>query len=96
MVLSQLSPEKSLAAVQHDTVLNQFGINTLGHLLTYKHFVPLIPTRKEFNELRDGWDNSEDPAKGLVSGDNSLCWSLSARIGSISDNQKGGWYSYRL
>jgi hypothetical protein len=64
--------------------------------LTYKHFTPLVPTKKEFKDLSSTSDWAEkDPAKGLISGDGSLLWSLSARVGSIGDNEKGGWYSYR-
>jgi NAD(P)-dependent dehydrogenase (short-subunit alcohol dehydrogenase family) len=91
----QLHPEKSLSAISPEDVLSTFKINTLGHLLTYKHFVPLLPTRKEFSDLQKSWQSNEDPAKGIVGKANSLCWSMSARVGSIADNEKGGWYSYR-
>jgi NAD(P)-dependent dehydrogenase (short-subunit alcohol dehydrogenase family) len=43
----QLHPEKSLSAFDAKAALETFNVNTIGHLLTYKHFVPLIPTRKE-------------------------------------------------
>ena len=77
-------------------MLNTFQINAIGHLLTYKHFVPLLPSKKAFNEIQRKWsDGTPDPAKGLISKDNSVCFSLSARVGSIEDNKKGGWYSYR-
>ncbi|CAD6576038.1 MAG: hypothetical protein TREMPRED_001564 [Tremellales sp. Tagirdzhanova-0007] len=90
-----LHPEKSLSALDPSTALSSFAINSLGHLVTYKHFVPLIPTKKDFQKLRETWTESGDPAKGIVGSENSLCWSLSARVGSITDNVKGGWYSYR-
>ena len=92
----QLHPEKSLSAFDAKAALETFNVNTIGHLLTYKHFAPLVPTRKEFKDLSSGseWEE-KDPAKGLVSKDGSLFWSLSARVGSIADNEKGGWYSYR-
>jgi len=70
-----------------------FRINTLGHLLTYKHLVPLVPNRKQLAKAAAEW--KEDPAKKLLGDDKSLCFSLSARVGSIGDNDKGGWYSYR-
>lgn len=89
----QLTPEKSLGGIDYARALDQFQVNTLGHLLTYKHFVPLLPNKKEWRDVTSRW--SEDPAKGLIGANNSLCWSLSARVGSISDNEKGGWYSYR-
>lgn len=65
--------------------------------MLYKHFVPLIPTAREFAKIKDQWSQEEkrDPAKGLLLEDNAVCLSLSARVGSIGDNGKGGWYSYR-
>ncbi|RXK41322.1 hypothetical protein M231_01472 [Tremella mesenterica] len=91
-----LQPEKSLSAIDIDSALQSFKINSLGHLLTYKHFVPLLPSKKDFNEMTADFNQGkEDPAKGLISKEGSLCFSLSARVGSIADNEKGGWYSYR-
>ncbi|WWD16574.1 hypothetical protein CI109_101002 [Kwoniella shandongensis] len=93
-----LHAEKSLGAIDLETALSTFQINTLGHLLTYKHFVPLIPNKREFKSLQSSWQDPEkpkDPARGMIGRDNSLCFSLSARVGSISDNERGGWYSYR-
>ncbi|WWC68730.1 uncharacterized protein I206_102664 [Kwoniella pini CBS 10737] len=92
-----LHPEKSLSAIDLSKSIDQFQINTLGHLLTYKHFVPLIPNKRKFECLSTDWKDyqGEDPAQGLISSDSSLCWSMSARVGSISDNNRGGWYSYR-
>jgi hypothetical protein len=75
--------------------LDQFAINSVGHLLTYKHLAPLIPNRKDMAQLGESWWEEGDPARGLVGKKKSLCFSLSARVGSITDNEKGGWYSYR-
>lgn len=38
---------------------------------------------------------SEDHSNGLLPSQMNVIASLSARVGSISDNQLGGWYSYR-
>ncbi|KAK4687248.1 hypothetical protein P7C73_g2861, partial [Tremellales sp. Uapishka_1] len=95
---SQLHAEKSLSAVSPDTALDSFAINTLGHLLTYKHFVPLIPSKRDLEKQRWSWADHKtlkDPAMGLICDHNSLCFSLSARVGSIQDNHRGGWYTYR-
>jgi hypothetical protein len=77
--------------------LHTFQLNTLGHLMLYKHFVPHISTAREFAKLKGKWgeEGSQDPAKGLLGEDTAVCVSLSARVGSIGDNGKGGWYSYR-
>lgn len=93
-----LKAEKSLSAINLHDALSSFQINALGQLITYKHIVPLIPTKNELSILKAKWNSEEeghDPAKGMVNGDHSICCSLSARVGSIKDNEKGGWYSYR-
>jgi hypothetical protein len=104
-LIAQLHPEKSLGAINARDALDSFQVNTLGHLLTYKHFVPLIPSKRELEKLSWSWqdsgrhqsgsEGSADPAKGLIGDKHSLCMSLSARVGSITDNHRGGWYSYR-
>lgn len=84
-----LFPEKSILKVRQGGMQRTFEVNTFGHLLTYKHFVPLLPPQT--NIKRD----FEDPAKGLINPEVNVLASLSARVGSIGDNSLGGWYSYR-
>lgn len=71
----------------------------------------MIPTRRQFEKLELGASSAstpsssspstgtggvtEDPAKGWVRRDGAVLLSTSARVGSIGDNRKGGWYSYR-
>ncbi|KAJ9109069.1 hypothetical protein QFC21_000396 [Naganishia friedmannii] len=88
----ELHPEKSLAQVDMAKALHTFQLNTLGHLMFYKHFVPLIPTSREFAKIKEQWitPGGNDPARGLVGESNGVCLSLSARVGSIGDNGKGG------
>ncbi len=64
-------PEKSLAALQADSLIRAFQINTVGPALVLKNFAPLL-------------------SPGIA-----IYAKLSARVGSISDNKKGGWYGYR-
>ncbi|CAD6572710.1 MAG: Vacuolar protease A [Cyphobasidiales sp. Tagirdzhanova-0007] len=65
-------------------------INTIGHMMAFKHFAPLVPGKSTKH------DYSEDPSKGLIAPNLSILASMTARIGSISDNNNlGGWYSYR-
>lgn len=59
-------------------------INTFGHLLTYKHFVPLIPPKAKSVESND------DLGDGVLPKDLSVLASMSARVGSIGDNKSGG------
>ncbi|KAE8226173.1 hypothetical protein CF319_g1215 [Tilletia indica] len=88
-----LQPEKNLTQVDAKSMLEMFQINTFAPLLMFKHFQSLLPEKpSSFNESSDA---SEDPAKGLLPRDASVLASLSARVGSIADNGRGGWYSYR-
>lgn len=77
----QLRPEKAIEKVDREEALRSFEINTLGHLLTYKHFVPLLPAKKV-----EGKQDNEMGGSYLQPGLNVLA-SMSARVGSIGDNK---------
>ncbi|PLW12709.1 hypothetical protein PCASD_21620 [Puccinia coronata f. sp. avenae] len=85
-----LLPEKSILKINKEEMQKTFEINTFGHLLTYKHFVPLLPPKADSKSTGD-----QDPAMGLVNPEVNVLASMSARVGSIGDNSLGGWYSYR-
>ena len=82
-----LHPERSPAQVSATEALSTFQINALGPLLLAKHFSPFLPTRSTVLPLL------EDPVDTLPSC--AVMALMSARVGSISDNKLGGWYSYR-
>ena len=75
------SPERSLDAVDREWLLTSVNVNCAGPVLVTKAL------RKALNAGRRGGANAR-PA--------SVVANLSARVGSISDNGLGGWYSYRL
>ena len=75
------SPERSLDAVDREWLLKSVDVNCAGPILVTKAL------RKALNAGRRGGANAR-PA--------SVVANLSARVGSISDNGLGGWYSYRL
>ena len=78
-----LYPEKSPSQVNYDDALRTFQTNTLGPLMMIKHFSPFLPRKSTTLETIEGL-----PERAV--------WStMSARVGSISDNNLGGWYSYR-
>lgn len=85
-----LFPEKSPAQVSAADALLTYRVNTLGPLLLMKHFSPFLPTKRA--ALPDKFNNTE--YEGLQR-DHAVWATLSARVGSISDNKLGGWYSYR-
>ncbi|CAE6425701.1 unnamed protein product [Rhizoctonia solani] len=82
-VSGMLHAEKNIKQISHSEALRSFEINVIGHMLAFKHFVPLV-----------GKEGAEDD-KGLLPGGRSVLASISARVGSIQDNELGGWYSYR-
>lgn len=74
-----LVPEKKPANLDWDAIRETFQINVISHMLIIKHFSRFLPNAIQAPEL-------QHPAK----------WAhISAKVGSIEDNKKGGWYSYR-
>jgi NAD(P)-dependent dehydrogenase (short-subunit alcohol dehydrogenase family) len=87
IVAGILFPEKSPTQINADDALLTFRTNTLGPMLMLKHFSPFLP-RKSASP-----NENEDEMKGLPSVATTAV--MSARVGSITDNRLGGWYSYR-
>ncbi|KAK0668592.1 hypothetical protein QBC41DRAFT_276549 [Cercophora samala] len=77
-------PEKSISQVTEPNLLETLRVNTLGPVLLMKHFSPFLPKKS----------TNIEPVKGLPP--HATWLSVSARVGSTTDNRLGGWYSYRL
>lgn len=75
-------PERSIAKLDREWVEKTMAINVIGPVMLCKELSPLMKTKK------GGKKGEERPV--------SVIASLSARVGSISDNELGGWYSYRF
>ena len=78
-----LHPEKSPAQVNFEDSLATFRVNAMGPLLLSKHFSPFLPRKSTVLE----------PIESLPP--SAVLALMSARVGSISENGLGGWYSYR-
>ena len=78
-------PERSLAMVDRDWLESSFSVNLVGPTMIIKELMPLLvqPRRR-----RNDDENRQQRPSSVVA-------NLSARVGSISDNNLGGWYSYR-
>ncbi|KAF8803845.1 C factor cell-cell signaling protein [Phlegmacium glaucopus] len=74
-----LHPEKRPSDLDWQALQETFQINVISHLLIIKHFSRFLPQSKHENLI-------QHPAKWVH---------VSARVGSIEDNKRGGWYSYR-
>ncbi len=83
-----LHPEKNPRQIDLDNCLESFRVNTIGPLLLIKHFADFLP------KLSTDLDGS--PVDDEVRLARQAIWlTMSARVGSVSDNRAGGWYSYR-
>lgn len=78
-----LIPEKAPDKIEYEGALETLKLNLLAPMMLVKYFGLMLP-RKAL-KLED--------IEGLP--DAAVMALMSARVGSISDNQKGGWYSYR-
>ncbi|KAK5663210.1 hypothetical protein OQA88_6628, partial [Cercophora sp. LCS_1] len=78
-----LHAEKNLSQVDYSDALETYKVNTLGVLMVMKHFERFLPKKVTDMDL-----------PGNVPG-HAVWVNMGARVGSVSDNRLGGWYSYR-
>lgn len=81
-------PETAIARLDPAWFAHSVAVNTLGPLLVAKHLAPALATRASASPS----SRRHGPAGRRP----SVLATLSARVGSISDNRLGGWYSYRV
>lgn len=78
-----LYPEKAPSQIDYNNALRTFQTNTLGPMMLIKHLSPFLPRKATTLEELENM-----PSQAV--------WAnMSARVGSITDNGLGGWYSYR-
>lgn len=77
-------PERTIGKLDRDWVEKTFSVNVVGPVMLSKELAPLMAQR------RRGKKAEEDSRA------NAVVANLSARVGSISDNELGGWISYRM
>ncbi|KAG6029211.1 hypothetical protein E4U19_001123 [Claviceps sp. Clav32 group G5] len=82
-----LTPEKSPSQIDAASSLAMFQVNVAGPLLLAKHFVEFMPRRATIPE-GDSLKESRLP-------EHATWMFMSARVGSVTENKLGGWYSYR-
>jgi NAD(P)-dependent dehydrogenase (short-subunit alcohol dehydrogenase family) len=75
-------PERSIAKLERNWIEKTMAVNVIGPVMLCKELSPLMKSRKR------GKKEEGRPV--------SVIANLSARVGSISDNELGGWYSYRF
>lgn len=88
-------PERALAAIDRDWMEKSLAVNVIGPVMLAKSLSPLLRTTGR-KIVTIG--NATDAIKVSLPSNRptTVIANLSARVGSISDNQLGGWYTYRL
>jgi NAD(P)-dependent dehydrogenase (short-subunit alcohol dehydrogenase family) len=90
-----LHVEKSPSEIDYANALDSFKINSVGPMLLMKHLSQFIPLRSApaFSEPESR--SAIDSHQPLQLPSHAIYAMMAARVGSISDNGSGGWYSYR-
>jgi NAD(P)-dependent dehydrogenase (short-subunit alcohol dehydrogenase family) len=104
-VPGELRPETSLQRVTLAALRATFETNAFGPILVAKAFQPLLEAAagaagaSTSSSAASAPSGAGSPSPSSLSDPDArpaaLVASLSARVGSISDNRAGGWYSYR-
>lgn len=83
--------EKTPDQINAANALDSFQVNALGPMLLMKHLYQFLPKRTA-PAFETSPSQTEDALK-LPS--HAIYAMMAARVGSISDNSSGGWWSYR-
>ncbi|KAL3463166.1 hypothetical protein BJX64DRAFT_257727 [Aspergillus heterothallicus] len=90
-----LHVEKSPSQIDAKSSLQSFQVNALGPMLLMKHLSSFLPTKSspQFQDAEEPSGGSNPRWRLPVS--HAIYAMMAARVGSVSDNTSGGWYSYR-
>ena len=83
LIPGMLAPERAPEKIEYDSALATLKLNLLAPMMLAKYLAPFLPRKAAKIE----------PMEGL--NDSAILAIMSARVGSISDNNRGGWFSYR-
>jgi len=86
-------PERSVAKIEREWMEKTFQVNVIGPVMLSKELAPLMTQKRRVGNNKKN-SNSEEVTEKIRAV--SVVANLSARVGSISDNGLGGWYSYRM
>jgi len=84
-------PERSISQMDRSWFEQTMAVNVIGPVLWTKEMAPLLWHRTKRKRKTDKDAVTEAPPRPAA-----VVVNLSARVGSISDNGLGGWYSYRM
>lgn len=88
-------PERSLAAIERSWFEKTMAINVIGPVLLTQALSSMMRSKQRGRQRKtddDGGLSHTVPHERPQ----TIVTNISARVGSISDNRLGGWYSYRI
>jgi len=85
-------PERSLDKMDRAWLEKTLAVNLVGPVMLTKELLPLLKQKRP----RGRRNSSDDQTSSTTPRPPAVVANLSARVGSVSDNQLGGWYSYRM
>ena len=83
-------PERTLSAIDREWFEKNLAVNVVGPVMFTQALAPLLQTKRRRVSKKKAEQSDPDHRPTAVVAN------LSARVGSISDNELGGWYSYRM
>jgi NAD(P)-dependent dehydrogenase (short-subunit alcohol dehydrogenase family) len=97
-------PERSITKIDRTWLDKTLAVNVIGPVMLIKELSPLLTQRQRLSRPTQQQTNSDQTklvGEGIASStirhrQPSVVVNFSARVGSISDNALGGWYSYRI
>jgi NAD(P)-dependent dehydrogenase (short-subunit alcohol dehydrogenase family) len=95
IVPGTLHVEKSPSQIDSANALDSFKVNSLGPLLLMKHLSQFMPSKSAPAFPTASSKAAAGSHAPLELPSHAIYAMMAARVGSISDNSSGGWYSYR-
>ena len=86
-------PERALSKMDRSWLETTMAVNVIGPVMLTKELLPLLTQQQRRGRPKP--DEVVTDAATPVR-PNAIVANLSARVGSITDNGLGGWYSYRM
>jgi NAD(P)-dependent dehydrogenase (short-subunit alcohol dehydrogenase family) len=85
-------PERALSKIDRTWLEKTMAVNVIGPVMFTKELQPLLIQQPRRGRPKPGEEANDD----IEPRPNAVIANLSARVGSITDNSLGGWYSYRM
>jgi NAD(P)-dependent dehydrogenase (short-subunit alcohol dehydrogenase family) len=99
--VSTPGPERSISQIDRSWLEKSMAVHVVGPMMLNQKLFPLL--KRSRSRRRDAEKNDSSALSSALSTPllashrpPSVVVHVSARVGSISDNQLGGWYSYRM